>query len=454
MIDVETWKIDAFLSANMRGTLRISPEFQRRAVWNSKSQMLLVDSVARGVPIGAVTLYEDLSGGYPIYEVIDGKQRLTALMKYLNGDLVVKTSLISAAAMDDDEFDLNSDDIVHFFHEKGYSQLDTAHRNSFLEYKIPVFVVKGERAGAIRSFTRMNQNSYTLRPQEIRNALFVDSRYLTESVNVTQDLDAAIDEGSAFVRMGIITAESYKRMQDVQFASELILLILEGPQHRRDRLDAVYDLYRKPSRDGLRTLMNAKEKVVRICNQIGELFDGYSPLQAYHFPAACENDFYGLVGAFSERGLLTTPQMSALSDELRDVISGFRNRVEDFIQTARSGSEVTSEDFGPLVEGYGRGFLGGQLNGRSRRAERIRIWKDVIDGVAATLDPHASFSDTQRRLIWARSADKNCARCGQRVEWDDYQAGHKIPRSMGGKTLVDNGRVEHAWCNQRAGAVS
>lgn len=455
MIDVETWKVDSFNSANTRGTLRISPEFQRRAVWTSKSQMLLVDSVARGVPIGAITLYEDLSEGYPVYEVIDGKQRLTALMSYLAGDIVVKTSLISAAAMDDDEFELGSDEVVQFFHEKDYSQLDAAHRNSFLDYKVPVFIVKGKREGAIRSFTRMNQNSYTLKAQEIRNALFADSKYLTASLGVTAELDAVssgADESSAFVRMGVMSSDGFKRMQDVQFASELMLLILQGPQHRRDQLDASYGLYRNPSRDALRTLLAAKDRVVQICSQVGEIFDGYSPLQAYHFPPACENDFYGLVGAINERGLLTAPQMSALREELRDVISGFRSQVEEFIQKARSGSEVSSEDFSPLVESYGRGFLGGQLNSRTRRVERIRIWKEVIEGVAATLDPQASFSDTQRRLIWARNADKSCARCSNRVDWNDYHAGHKIPRSMGGQTHIDNGQVEHASCNQGAGA--
>jgi hypothetical protein len=452
-IDVETWTVDSFQSAQNRGTLRISPEFQRRAVWSSRSEMLLVDSVARGVPIGALTLYADTSGGFTVYEVIDGKQRLTALMKYMAGDLAIRTALIASAATDDDEFDVDTDPISQQFHGVTFGELDVAQRNAFLEYKIPVFVVRGERSGAIRAFTRMNQNSYSLKPQEIRNAFFWDSKFLEASVQVTAELDAVAAEpgtASAFVTLGVISPDGFKRMQDVQLASELILLVLQGPQHRRDQLDASYDLYRAPSRDAARVLAEAKEEVLKICAQIGQIF-GYSPLQAYHFPSTCENDFYGLVGALHERGLLTAPQMTTLGDELRDVVSGFRGQVDEFIQKARTG-EIAADEFSPLVESYGRGFLGGQLNSRARRADRIRVWKEIIESVAATLDPQAAFSEVQRQLIWSRSPEKLCARCGERVSWEEYHAGHRVARAVGGRSTIDNGQVEHARCNQAAGA--
>lgn len=417
--------------------------------------MLLVDSVARGVPIGALTLYADVTGDFTVYEVIDGKQRLTALTKYMEGNLSIRTSLIASAAMDDDEFDPDSDRVSHSFHDKTYGELEVAQRNAFLEYKVPVFVVRGERSAAIRSFTRMNQNSYSLKPQEIRNAFFWDSEFLAASLDVTTQLEgiaSGSDANSAFVSMGVISSDGFKRMQDVQLASELILLVLQGPQHRRDQLDVFYDLYRSPNPSSSRTLADAREKVIQLCSQVGEIFDNYSPLQAYHFPSACENDFYALVGALQERGLLTAPQMASLRDELREVLSGFRGQVDEFIQRARTG-EISPDEFSSLVESYGRGFLGGQLNSRSRRAERIRIWKEIIESVAATLDPRATFSEIQRQLIWARSAEKVCARCGQRVEWSEYHAGHKVARSLGGRTQIDNGQIEHGRCNQTAGAA-
>jgi hypothetical protein len=254
------------------------------------------------------------------------------------------------------------------------------------------------------------------------------------------------------VGLGVISKQTFDRMQDVQLSSELLVLLLEGPQHRRDTLDKFYELYRNPNGAAKQELSNARQRLVAIVEQISKIVDG-TVLQALHFPAACENDFYGLVGALDSVGLLTGPQLAALDLELREVVSGFRQQVEIYVQRVREGLASQPEEFGTLVEDYGRGFLGGQINSKARREERIRIWSEVIASVVDTLDPNAQFSEPQRRIIWARSLDKACARCGEVVEWVDYHAGHKVARALGGRTTIENGQVEHAACNQAAGAI-
>lgn len=454
MITVESWTIQTFQTSKENGTLEVSPEYQRRPVWNAKDQMLLVDSVARGVPIGAVTVYADQSAGFAVHEVIDGKQRLTAIMNFLASALVIRTNAISGQPMDDEEFDLEVDSVTSEFHEKRFEHLEVPSRMKLLQYKIPVFVVEGDRAEAIRAFTRMNRTTYALKPQEIRNAFFAGTPFLETAIGAVEELDTAYGteaHASFFVGMGAISKQQYDRMQDIQLASELLILLIDGPQHRRDTIDRYYDRYRVPSAQAEAELASAKDRLTRICEQLWTLTGGVN-LQAYHFPSACENDFYALVGALHERGTLTNPQMTALKDEVLAVIEGFRDQVEGYVAKLRAGETVAAGDFDPLVEEYGRGFLGGQTNSKQRREDRIRVWVDVINGVAATLDPNATFSGLQRRLIWSASADKLCARCGEVVAWPDYQAGHRVSRSLGGRTTVENGQVEHAVCNQRAGA--
>ena len=240
-------------------------------------------------------------------------------------------------------------------------------------------------------------------------------------------------------------------MQDVQLISELLTLLLSGPQHRRDSLDETYSLYKSPSGPAAKKLKNAAEELEAILTQVWTLADGRS-LQAFHFPSACENDLYGLVGSLHTRGLLTKPQMDRLGPELLTVISEFRGQVEEFIAKVRSGESPLADEFDALVEQYGRGFLGGQTNAKARREGRIEVWTELINGVVATLDPQNGFTPTQRRLIWAQSSDKLCGRCGQQVQWEEFHAGHKVPWASGGRTIVENGRVEHAACNQSAGA--
>lgn len=59
--------------------LRI-PDFQRSFVWKKQKKYQLLQSLFRGFPIGAITLYEDKGE----YYIIDGLQRINTLQQYLS----------------------------------------------------------------------------------------------------------------------------------------------------------------------------------------------------------------------------------------------------------------------------------------------------------------------------------------------------------------------------------
>ncbi len=59
--------------------LRI-PDFQRNFVWKQAKKQQLLESLFRGFPIGAITLYEDKE----YYYIIDGLQRINTLNQYLS----------------------------------------------------------------------------------------------------------------------------------------------------------------------------------------------------------------------------------------------------------------------------------------------------------------------------------------------------------------------------------
>ena len=61
----------------------MNPEYQRELVWTDADKVLLIDSVYNHVDIGKfvfVHLQFDANG--PTYEILDGKQRVTALMEF------------------------------------------------------------------------------------------------------------------------------------------------------------------------------------------------------------------------------------------------------------------------------------------------------------------------------------------------------------------------------------
>ena len=55
------------------------PDFQRSFVWKEKKKYQLLESLFKGFPIGAITLYEDNGA----YYIIDGLQRINTLKQYL-----------------------------------------------------------------------------------------------------------------------------------------------------------------------------------------------------------------------------------------------------------------------------------------------------------------------------------------------------------------------------------
>jgi len=67
---------------------RIDPEaeYQRGLVWSPSQQRLLIDSLLRGYDMPKLYFHKLPEGGRFLYAVVDGKQRLTAMWRYLNDE--------------------------------------------------------------------------------------------------------------------------------------------------------------------------------------------------------------------------------------------------------------------------------------------------------------------------------------------------------------------------------
>lgn len=61
--------------------LNLSPAFQRNSVWTVNDRRLLVQSLFDGLPLPTIYLYRRVGhGGTPLFDVIDGKQRLETIL--------------------------------------------------------------------------------------------------------------------------------------------------------------------------------------------------------------------------------------------------------------------------------------------------------------------------------------------------------------------------------------
>ncbi len=77
----QTWNINDFSSRASRGKLNLSPSYQRGDVWPTSDSQMLIESIMRGIPLPSVIILKP-EGNAP-YEVVDGKQRLTSILRFI-----------------------------------------------------------------------------------------------------------------------------------------------------------------------------------------------------------------------------------------------------------------------------------------------------------------------------------------------------------------------------------
>lgn len=77
-----TWSINDFSSRAIQGKLNLAPSYQRSDVWPLSDRQLLIQSILRGIPLPSVILLKPSAANLP-FEVVDGKQRLTTILRFI-----------------------------------------------------------------------------------------------------------------------------------------------------------------------------------------------------------------------------------------------------------------------------------------------------------------------------------------------------------------------------------
>lgn len=80
--EAATWPIAQFGQYAMDGEMDLNPSYQRADVWPTADAQLLIESVLRGIPLPSVILLQRNTVDGDRYEIVDGKQRLTSLLRF------------------------------------------------------------------------------------------------------------------------------------------------------------------------------------------------------------------------------------------------------------------------------------------------------------------------------------------------------------------------------------
>lgn len=154
-VDTRQMTIDLVLSRINHGEIDLAPFFHRLDVWTDVAKSKLIESILLRIPLPAFYMAATDNGRWV---VIDGRQRLTTLKKFiLNKELRLTDGL----------------DYLTDIQGKTYDELPRKYQRRLLETQLTIYVVEEGTPSAVKSniFRRINTVGVALSPQEMRNAL-------------------------------------------------------------------------------------------------------------------------------------------------------------------------------------------------------------------------------------------------------------------------------------------
>lgn len=68
---------------------QVNRRYQRKLIWTLDEKINFIDSICRGYPVPIILLAENKQTGDNALEIIDGMQRLNAIVSFLENDYAV-----------------------------------------------------------------------------------------------------------------------------------------------------------------------------------------------------------------------------------------------------------------------------------------------------------------------------------------------------------------------------
>lgn len=331
-------KISWFAREEKDSTLDLSPPFQRRPVWRPEQSSYLIDTILHGLPFPEIYMRSTTTtDGKTTYEVVDGQQRIRSILDFARGDLI-----------------LEGDDVAPALIGKTFSDLSDDQKRAFWDYDVVTRELHGATDGDIRDlFRRLNISAVTLNDQELRHA-----RYTGEFIKLMEELSN--DEW--WTDMRVVNVRQVRRMEDVEFVSELFIELMAGPQDKKTTIDDYYEEYEAsfPEKERWTAVFRATRALL-------EDILGPQGIRAWNG----KSDFYsvfGALGSYVEKDKRIGPKARG---RIRTALMQFREQVD---QAKRKDNRKT---FPRSIHDYADAVTRAATDA-ARRKLRHEILSDIV----------------------------------------------------------------------------
>jgi hypothetical protein len=201
--------------------LVLTPKFQRRGVWTTPARSYLIDTLIRRLPVPPLYLRVRQSDDHRriIREVIDGQQRISAVLDFMDGKYALTRSLPAP------------------YGGKTFRALAPEYQDAIRQYSFICEVLQAvSDEQVLEMFTRLNTYSVSLNNQELRNG-----RYFGFFKQTCYGLAHAHLE--FWRRHHIFSDRGIARMLEVEFTSELAIAAMAGLQDKKASVSKFYAEY-------------------------------------------------------------------------------------------------------------------------------------------------------------------------------------------------------------------
>ncbi len=237
-----SFSINDFRDWDQREELEIAPKWQRRDAWPPQARSYLIDTMIKGLPVPKIFIREsiDPKTQKTLREVVDGQQRLQAVLDFIEGRLRISKT--------------HNEELAG----KAFSDLPDPLKQTFLRYEFSVGIIEDANDSDILDiFARLNSYTMVLNAQENLNAKFHGAFKTSVYKLARGTLDF-------WKNNGILSDRQILRMTEAELISELVVAMLDGLQEGKKSLRKFYADYDHgfPERDRILSEFNVCLKTI------------------------------------------------------------------------------------------------------------------------------------------------------------------------------------------------
>ena len=397
------------------GDLVLDPEWQRNYVWNRKQASKLIESFLLSIPVPVVYLSRTQDQRY---EVIDGLQRLKTIFDFLSG-----------------EFALTSLDILKDINRKRFGDLDRKYQRTLKNSTLRSFELSSETDPNMHFlvFERLNTGGTSLNEMEIRNCIFRGiTNTLIKELAESRDFVDCLGEGGH--------ASLQKRMND----RALVLRFLAFYERTYNRcqnglkrfLNEFLDTYRNPNDEKVLEYTRS----FKHCMRLSKTVFGENAFRLRNEPVRGSR-----TGQWATR--INAPVFQCISTSFVDYDVGQVTRSADRVRESYLDLVASDDHWVDCVRRA--------TGARTRLAYVFETWQRRLGDCVSDMEPN----DPQRTFSWKLKQEmygqnQICGICNNKIELiDDAAMDHERHYWRGGKTIPENARLVHRYCNLHRGGA-